>query len=196
MRLTPIDRPPTLLVRIVFFVMKRMLGRVPTPYRVLFTRVPQAMFAHLQIVRLLDGKLGLEPSLQLLVSSHVAGLNGCTFCTDIGQAVAEQRHVDTTKLAALPDWRNPIFTERERAALVYVEEATRAQHRVTDETFATLRAHFRDDEIVQLGFLVAIEHYFNLLNLPLEIGTDGFCALPAVRPQPAPAGPRGAATAH
>ena len=66
--------------------------------------------------------------------------------------------------------------QRERAALAYAEEATR-QKRVADETFARLQEHFNNREIVEITLLNAIENYYNLINLPLEIESDGLCAI-------------------
>lgn len=182
MRLTPIDRPPTLLARIVFAVFRRMLGRVPTPYRVVFTRVPQALLAHALMVGVLDRRLRLAPELKVLIASHAATLNGCTFCVDIVQAIALQRQPALRdKLERLHAWRtDPAYSERERAALAYVEAITRAR-RVDDDTFANLRRHFDEREIVEITWANALEQYFNALNIGLDIGSDGFCALPPPR---------------
>ena len=177
MRLTPIDRAPTLLSKVVFAVMRRILGTVPTPYRVVFTRLPQALFAHMQVVNVLDRKLRLDPELRLLISTHVASLNGCTFCVDIGRAMAVKRRMTLDKAMALDDYRtDPRFDDRERAALAYVEEATRTK-RVADTTFETLRRHCSEREIVEITWLAAVESYFNMINIPLGIGSDGLCAI-------------------
>jgi len=177
MRLTPIERAPTLLGKVMFAVMRKLFGTVPTPYRVVFTRLPEALFAQLQIVRVLDRKLRLDPELRLLVSSHVASLNGCTFCVDIGRAMAVKRRMTLDKLGALDAWRtDPRFDDRERAALAYVEEATRTKH-VADATFETLRRHFGEREIVEITWLAAVESYFNMINIPLGIESDGLCAI-------------------
>ncbi|MDH4283252.1 MAG: hypothetical protein OEV36_11410, partial [Myxococcales bacterium] len=72
---------------------------------------------------------------------------------------------------------SPRFTERERAALRYVEEinTTRA---ATDETFDALRPHFTEKEIVELTWLNAVGNYLNLMAKPLGIGSEGFCRIP------------------
>src|SRR5712691_248699 len=64
----------------------------------------------------------------------------------------------------------------ESAALAYVEEVTRNK-RASDATFETLRKHFSEREIVEITWLNAIENYYNLINIPLEIESDGFCAI-------------------
>lgn len=176
-RLTSIDRPPTLLARIAFWGMQRLFGRVPTPYQVIFARLPQALFAQLQIVYAIDRRMTLDPVLRLLLAQHVASLNHCTFCVDISRMAAVQRQLSLEKVDALADYRHdPRFDARERAALTYAEESTRDRH-VRDETFVELRAHFSDAEIVEMTWLTAVENYFNLLNVPLGIDSDGLCAI-------------------
>ena len=104
-------------------------------------------------------------------------INECTFCVDIAKAVAIQQHMTLDKLDALPQYRtSPLYSPRERAALAYVEEATRTKH-VSDATFAELRRHFDEREIVEITWLNALENYYNLLNLPLGIEADGLCAI-------------------
>jgi alkylhydroperoxidase family enzyme len=77
----------------------------------------------------------------------------------------------------LPQYRtSPLFGARERAALAYVEEATRTKH-VSDATFAELRRHFGEREIVEITWLNALENYYNLINIPLAIESDGLCAI-------------------
>ena len=177
MRISPIEKPPTLLARIAFWVSRRMLGKVMTPMKVGFARMPGALFAHIQLVRALEAKLSIEPELKLLLQTRAAGINGCGFCLDIGQAMAVRHHGDLDKVLAVGSFRSdPRFSARERAALAYVEEATQKKQ-VSDATFAALREHFDERQIVEITWLNAVENYFNLINVPLEIESDGLCAI-------------------
>ena len=177
MRITPIENPRNPLVRLMYWAMKRQFGRAITPFKVIFARLPRAIAAQLGIYFTLLGKHGIEPGLGLLLQSHVATLNGCSFCVDIGRAMATYEGLTFEKLDAVAEFRtNPLFTPRERAALAYVEEATRTK-RVSDETFAAVRAHFTDEQIVAITWVNAVENYFNLLNGPLGIESDGLCSI-------------------
>jgi alkylhydroperoxidase family enzyme len=162
----------------MFAVLRRMLGRVPTPYRVVFARMPQALFAHAMMVGVLDRRLRIDHDLRVLIESHVATLNGCTFCLDIVQSMAFRRSPGLRdKLARLASYRiDPSFSDRERAALAYVESVTR-ERRVDDLTWATLRRQFSEEEIVEITWVNALEQYFNTINVSLGIGSDGFCAI-------------------
>jgi AhpD family alkylhydroperoxidase len=176
-RLTSIDRPPTLLLRFVYWLSKRTLGKVITPWKVIFARLPSAIPMQLALYWAML-RLPLDPDLQFLVQLQTAQSNDCTFCIDIGRATALQRGRNMEKLDAVADFRtDPRFTDKERAALVYVDEATRLR-KVSDATFATLRQHFDDREITAITWINAIENYFNLLNVPLGIEADGLCVLP------------------
>jgi AhpD family alkylhydroperoxidase len=177
MRLTPVDKPPNRFVRLFYRLLRRQFGKPLTPYQVVFARFPGAIWTQLAIYWGLGRGVTLDQGLQFLVHTHVARLNGCTFCLDIGRATAVYRGLPLEKVDALDTWRtHPAFTPAERAALAYVEETTRAK-RVGDETFAELRRHFDERAIVQLTWLCAVENYFNLINLPLQIESDGLCAI-------------------
>lgn len=181
MRLEPIDRAPTWLGRIASWVMRRQLGTVIMPARVIYNRVPRMYNVAYALVRLLQGGLRLDAETRLLVQCRVAMINQCTFCVDIGRAQAVQEQIGLEKFNALPDWRtSPLFHDRQRAALAYVEEVNRTR-RASNETFAELRKHFDERGVVELTILNAVENYFNYLNLPLGIEEDGLCAIAQAR---------------
>ena len=177
MRLTPIEKPPSLLGKLLNLAIRRTLGRPITPSQVIYNRVPAAWRISLafQLFERYGSKLSEE--LRLLLTTRVAMLNGCAFCQDIKRAIAIRSKLGTARFDALADWRSsPLFDERERAALAYVEEATRTKL-VSDATFAALAKHFDEREIAELTLLNAIENFYNLLNLPLEVEADGLEAL-------------------
>jgi len=177
MRIAPIETPKGPLQHLSYWLLRRRLGKTITPWKVIFARLPGAIPAQLGIYWGLERGLRFDPDLQLLLQAFVAGANGCTFCLDIGRAMATSRGALLEKIDAVASFRtSPLFTERERAALAYVDEATRTR-RVADETFAALRRHFDEREIVAITWLNAVENYFNLLNVPLGIEADGLCAI-------------------
>ena len=177
MRLKPIEQPPTLKMRLVYGLSRRRFGKVITPLKVAYARVPAALPIGRAIADYLESGCRLDPALRMLLQTHIAHLNNCTFCVDIGEAQALRRGLDQAKLRATHAYAtDPRFDARERAAIAYVDEATKNKH-VSDATFEALRAHFSEEEIVEITLLLAIEHYFNLMNLPLGIESDGLCAL-------------------
>ena len=176
-RLAPIEHPKGFMLRMAYWGMQRQFGKVMTPVKVMNARVPEALKPTAAIVKFSMKGLQLDPSLVLLIGDLASQINGCAFCLDLGRAMALRSHMDMRKLEALMEYKtSPLFTERERAALAYAEEATRNK-RVSDATFENLRKHFSEREIVEITWANAIENFYNLTNLPLGIGSDGFCLL-------------------
>jgi AhpD family alkylhydroperoxidase len=177
MRLSPIEKPKGWKLRAAYAYSKARLGRAITPLTVVYARTPAALGFARGISAYTEKGMRLNPGLRLLLQTHVARINDCGFCLDIGKAIALRTDVDVSKFGRLDGYReDPAFSEAERAALAYVEEATRSK-RVSDATFARLREHFTDEEIVEITLINAIENFYNLVNLPLEIESDGLCAL-------------------
>jgi alkylhydroperoxidase family enzyme len=177
MRLEPIEKPKGLMMRIAYWMTRRQLGKVMTPMKVVYPRVPGAMKVAYEMAKFESKGIRLEPQLKFMVTNLAAQINGCAFCLDIGRAMAIREHLGMDKFNALSEYRtSPLFSDRERAALAYVEEATRNK-RVSDATFEALRKHFNEREIIEITWLNAVENYYNLINLPLEIESDGFCAI-------------------
>ncbi len=177
MRLKPIDKPKGISMRFAFWMTQKQLGKVLTPMKVLYPRMPGALKLSYEIQKFETNGLHLEPGLHFLIGTLVSDINGCSFCVDISRAMAIRKRLGMEKFNALAEYRtSSLFSARERAALAYAEEATRHK-RVSDPTFVALRKHFSENEIVEITWLNAVHNYYNLINLPLEIESDGLCAI-------------------
>lgn len=86
------------------------------------------------------------------------------------------------ELGALSDPVNsPMFSDRERAALVYAEAITKANS-VSDDLFQTVAQHFTDDEIIELTATITWEICAAKFNRALEIEGQGICAVRPAKP--------------
>lgn len=171
LRLAPIEKPHGLLVRLAYWLSKRQYGKVLTPMKVVYARKPEIIGMIRQILKIQKG-LTLDPAIQFLVSTQVSRINGCPFCEDIAMAHAVQQRVGRERFAELDNYRtSPHFSDAERAALAFAEEATRNRS-VSEETWATVKKHFSDTQIVELVWLNATENFFNLSNAVLGVGSD------------------------
>jgi alkylhydroperoxidase family enzyme len=177
-RLAPIETPRGLKLRFAYWGMRHWMGKVMTPAKVVSARVPESLAITTSFLKFAKKGLTLEPGLQVLLGDWVSQINGCLFCEDLARALAARRKMGLErKLDELANYRSsPLFSDKERAALAYVEEATRSKV-VSDVVFANLRRQFSEREIVEITLLCAIENFYNLTNLPLGIGSDGFCTL-------------------
>jgi alkylhydroperoxidase family enzyme len=177
MRLKPIEKPKGLMMRIAYWMTRRQFGKVMTPMKVVMARMPGSERLAYAITKFELKGIQLEHGLHFMIGTLASQINGCGFCMDLGRAMAIREHLGMEKFNALSEYRtSPLFSDRERAALAYVEEATRNK-RVSDATFEELRKHFSEREIVEITWVNALENYYNLINLPLEIDSDGYCAI-------------------
>ena len=106
-------------------------------------------------------------------------VNLCMFCDDLETHMAlKANSLTRDDIDALAQYAtSPLFTDRERAALRYVEEINTTRT-ATDDTFEALKSHFSEKEIVELTWLNAVGNYLNLMAKPLGIGSEGFCRIP------------------
>jgi AhpD family alkylhydroperoxidase len=105
----------------------------------------------------------LDPQLQELVRARASQINGCAYCVDLHTGDAASAGVPARKLYALPVWRQtPFFSEQERAALELTEAMTRlADSEVGDELFARVAAHFDEQDLSDLVWLIAVINAWN-----------------------------------
>jgi alkylhydroperoxidase family enzyme len=180
-RLAPIEKPAGLMLKLVYAMSRRQFGKVLTPIKVVYGRMPLRFGMWSGKISSLDQKLKLSPMMTLLIREQVAHINVCTFCTDIGRAFVIKSSMPQEKFDALNAYRtSPLFTEAERTALEFAEEMTR-QKKASDELFGRLRQHFSEREICEIAWVIATEHYYNLMNLSLDIHSDMLCDIQKMR---------------
>ncbi|HTX77246.1 MAG TPA: carboxymuconolactone decarboxylase family protein [Terracidiphilus sp.] len=173
--LPPIEKPQGFINKLAYAGMRRQFGKVPTPVKVVYSRMPAAFGLFISKIGKLDKKLTLPLETQMLVRERVANINVCEFCIDIGRFFAIKAGMNEAKFDALGDYASsPLFSEAERAALDYVTELTRDKN-VKAETFERLARHFSERAICEIVWLVASEHVYNLTNIGLNIHSDMLC---------------------
>ena len=175
--LAPVERPRGLIKKLVYKMSRKQFGKVPTPVKVVYARMPVAFGMFVSKIAQLDKKLELPPETAFLIREQVAHINVCTFCTDIGRYFVIKAQMNEAKFDALGEYRtSPLFSEAERAALDYVTELTKNKQ-VDPGTFARVRRHYSERAICDMVWLVASEHFYNITNLGLNIHTDMLCDL-------------------
>lgn len=174
-RIEPIERPNSLKLKLAYWLSKKKIGKVITPMKVVQARMPNSLSLAQKLVSV-EENLSLPKDLHFYIKSFVATLNGCSFCVDIAKAAAVD-DVDIKKYEDLLRYDSShVFSDAEKAALKYVEQIT-LNKEVNDEVFEGLKTHFSDTEIVEITWLNAMENYYNLINKPLNIGSDELCEL-------------------
>ncbi len=173
--LPPIEKPQGLMVKMAYAMTRRQFGKVLTPVKVVYSRMPAAFGIFVSKIAKLDKKLELPPETAMLVREQVARINVCEFCMDIGRAFAIKASMNEAKFDELADYEtSPLFSEAERAALDYVTELTRDKQ-VKPDTFARMARQYSERAICEIVWLVASEHFYNMTNIGLNIHSDMLC---------------------
>jgi alkylhydroperoxidase family enzyme len=173
--LAPIEKPHGLLTKLAYAGTRRQFGKVLTPVKIVYSRMPVAFGLFASRIAKLDKKLELAPETQMLVRERVARINVCEFCIDIGRYFAIQSGMNEAKFDALNGYAtSPLFSDAERALLDYVTELTRDKS-VKPETFEGLAKHYSERAICEIVWLVASEHFYNMTNIGLNIHSDMLC---------------------
>jgi AhpD family alkylhydroperoxidase len=120
----------------------------------------------------------LPRSTQELVALRASQINGCGWCIDMHTKEAAAAGETAVRLNLVAAWReSTVFTEAEQAALALAEEGTRladASPGVSDETWAQVRKHYDDDQIVALIAGVALINAANRLAVIVHQRGGGY----------------------
>ena len=109
---------------------------------------------------------GLEHSLLELVKLRASYMNGCAYCIDMHSKDARVAGETEQRIYSVPVWREtPFYTPRERAALAWTETVTRIGDGVTEDDFEAARAHFTEEELVNLTMAVIVINGWNRLSI-------------------------------
>jgi alkylhydroperoxidase family enzyme len=83
--------------------------------------------------------------------------------------------IPVAKLDALAAYEDcPLFSERERAALAFTEEVTRAEGHVSDACFQRLRQQFSESEVLELMFVTGYQIFASRFANAFRIASQGF----------------------
>ncbi len=115
------------------------------------------------VVRNPDGTV--DPELRWMVA-HVTSLaNGCTYCSAHTFKNGADNGVSDEKLAAIWDFEtSPLFSDAERAALRIAITGGQCPAYATEEDMAELRKRFTEEQVVEIGAVIALFGFNNRWN--------------------------------
>ena len=81
-----------------------------------------------------------------------------------------QEGLTEEKIAVLATYQDsPVFTPQEQMALHFAEKMALNHHEIDDEFFRSLREHFTDEQIVELGMMIGQYIGFGRLLMVLDL---------------------------
>lgn len=148
-----------------FALVEAHMGFVPNSLRVMARR-PDILNAFLSLSLAVMGPSTATPqSLKQLVAHAASLAAGCLYCQAHTAHTGERVGVAAEKLARAWDYeRSPQFTDAERAAMRYAQNAASVPNGVSEADMTALRAHFNDDEITEILAVVGLFGFLNRWN--------------------------------
>jgi uncharacterized peroxidase-related enzyme len=111
----------------------------------------------------------LNRKLYELIYLRISFINGCRYCAQHHIASSKRAGLNSEDYSALKAGNYSHYSEKERAALNYVERLTRAPHEITETDFDELKKYFSEAEIVDLHMLAGLANLTNRLTDPLGL---------------------------
>jgi uncharacterized peroxidase-related enzyme len=114
----------------------------------------------------------LERRLYELIYICVSMINECHYCLQHHLASSKRAGVTPQDWAALKEGNHSQLTEKERTALLYAEELTRAPGKIEEADVEELKKYFSDAEILDLHLLVGVANLTNRFTGPLGLEVE------------------------
>jgi AhpD family alkylhydroperoxidase len=126
---------------------------------------PEAYKHLLQLEQAIAGKL--DRKLYHLIKLRASQINGCAFCIGMHSDEALRDGDTPERLLLLDAWQeSSAFSEKERAALEWVEELTLiANSHASKEAFDGLKRFFSEEEIANLTLAAALINTWNRIAI-------------------------------
>jgi len=139
--------------------------------RIDITKVSPAVYQAVRALQTYVDQSGLDAKLRELVKIRASQINGCAYCLAMHTRDARKIGETDERMHLLNAWREaPFYTERERAALAWVEAVTLiSRDHVPDAVFEGLRKHFSEKEIVDLTAAIAAINTWNRLAISFRV---------------------------
>ena len=114
----------------------------------------------------------IDRKLYELIYIRVSLINGCHYCTQHHLASSKRVGLTADDWTALKAGNYSRYSEKERAALAYVDKLTRTPQDITDADFAPLKKEFSEPEIVDIHLLTGLANLTNRFTDPLGLEVE------------------------
>lgn len=167
----PADHSPEL--REAFAVYEKSLGFIPNSVLIM-QRKPKMVKALAQLASSIwDPDGSVDRGTKRLIAHMASRAAGCRYCMAHTAGGALHMGVEERKLADIWDYQtSPLYSAAERVALDFALAAAQVPNAVTDELFAGLRAHWNEEQIVEIVGTISLFGFMNRWNdtmaTPLE----------------------------
>lgn len=121
-------------------------------------------------------KCSIEKGLLDLIYFRVSQINGCAYCLDMHSKDLRVEGEPEQRLYLLSAWREaPIYTDRERAALIWAEAVTKIKDGdVPDGAYHAARKEFSEQELIDLTMAIITINSYNRINIAFRVQAGSY----------------------
>jgi uncharacterized peroxidase-related enzyme len=170
-RLEPL--PPSSELADVFASYHKLIGFIPNSVLIMQRRPKMARALQQLSASVWDPDSSVPIGFKRLLALFASRVTGCQYCMAHTAGGALRVGVEQVRVDALWDYRDSeLFTEAERQALDFTMAASSVPNAVTDTMFAEMRAHWSDEQMVEIVGVISLFGFTNRWNdtmaTPLE----------------------------
>jgi len=114
----------------------------------------------------------LDRKLYEMIYLRASMINGCRYCTQHHIASSKRAGLTAEDWSALKSGDYARFSEKEQAALKYVEKLTRTPGEITGGDFEVLKTAFTEEQIVDIHLLTGLANLTNRFTDPLGLEVE------------------------
>ena len=151
-----------------FASLKQRVGKVPNFFAAMAHR-PDVLNAFMPLYAAIVNQGTVEKKYKELAYLRASMVNGCEYCTRAHSVSAKRAGISQEQLEALPFYRrSSLFSEKEKATILYADRVTRAATAIRSAELADLRQHYDEGQIVELTLTICMANFTNRFNDALE----------------------------
>lgn len=131
----------------------------------IMARKPEMLNSMLSLVQALYKPGALPTEIKKLAALMTSSASGCQYCEAHTTHGALSHGVNPQKIEYIWEYQtHDLFTDAERIALDVARSAALVPNAVTDELFEQLRAHYNNEQIVELVGIISLFGFLNRWN--------------------------------
>jgi alkylhydroperoxidase family enzyme len=148
-----------------FAIFERILGFIPNSLLTM-QRVPAMVKGFGELTKaVMDPAGAVDLGFMRLVAHFASRAAGCQYCEAHSLVAAKIHGIEQEKLDAIWDYQSsPLYSEAERVALDFALAAGSVPNAVDEEIMARMKAHWSEDQIVQILGAVCLYGFLNRWN--------------------------------
>lgn len=185
-RIAPLPADPDNGLEDAFETYRRSLGFVPNSILIMQRR-PKLVKALSQLAAAVwDPESTVDRGFKRLLAYMASRAHGCRYCMAHTAGAAMRLGIDPAKLDAIWEYQtSPLYSQAERIALDFALAAAAVPNDVDDAMFDKMKAHWSDDDIVEIVGVISLFGFMNRWNdtmatpleeEPIEVGNTHLAA--------------------